>query len=418
MPPTSPAGQARLHSIDAIRGLMLFTMIFVNDLAGVPDTIVPAWMKHYHGKSGMTFVDLVFPGFLFLVGMSIPLAIGTRTERGEPLAGTLGHVLRRTLGLLLVGILMVNETPDTVRMGWSGDLWVTLMYFSAMLTFCHFRRRPSATTEPHTKPSPESPKPGRIMRWTGLCVLILLAVVFRGADGHRIVSLEPLSLHTEWYGILGLIGWAYLVGCAVFLAVRHNPTTLLAATVLLMALYPAEASGAFQQFAPARFVSLGSTLGSQSAITVAGILLTVLILQSGTTPRKIRSVCWFIAGFAAAAWLLHGLYGINKNAATPSWCLWSCAITAALWLIVDTAGNALKPGCQLQPLVVAGQNVFLGYLLSEALPSTLEVLHLGSAYANLAQPTLTHAVARSAGCAFLVLLVSTSLNRLGVFLKL
>src|SRR5512136_2578916 len=79
-----PAVPSRVTSIDALRGLVVFTMIFVNDLAGASDTIVPAWMKHFHGRSGMTFVDLVFPSFLFIVGMSLPLALGPRLRKGEP----------------------------------------------------------------------------------------------------------------------------------------------------------------------------------------------------------------------------------------------------------------------------------------------------------------------------------------------
>src|SRR5215475_3188421 len=77
--------QQRVASIDALRGLVMFTMIFVNDIAGAPKEIVPAWMKHFHGKSGMTFVDLVFPAFLFIVGMSIPFGLGARLGRGEAL---------------------------------------------------------------------------------------------------------------------------------------------------------------------------------------------------------------------------------------------------------------------------------------------------------------------------------------------
>ena len=54
----------------------MFTMIFVNDLAGVSPNTVPWWMRHFPGNgNGMTFVDLVFPAFLFLVGMSIPSAL-------------------------------------------------------------------------------------------------------------------------------------------------------------------------------------------------------------------------------------------------------------------------------------------------------------------------------------------------------
>ena len=102
----------------------MFLMIFVNDLAGA-GKIVPDWMVHFsdrHPKgSGMTFVDLVFPAFLFIVGMSVPFALGGQMAKGEPLLKTLGHVAIRTLSLLFVGILMVHETPDSAALGWPGN---------------------------------------------------------------------------------------------------------------------------------------------------------------------------------------------------------------------------------------------------------------------------------------------------------
>src|SRR5690242_17820252 len=59
----------RITSIDALRGFVMFMMIFVNDLAGA-GKIVPDWMVHFSDRhrrgSGMTFVDLVFPAFLFM----------------------------------------------------------------------------------------------------------------------------------------------------------------------------------------------------------------------------------------------------------------------------------------------------------------------------------------------------------------
>src|SRR5438874_241066 len=90
----------RITSIDALRGFVMFTMIFVNDLAGAPKKIVPDWLVHFsdrHQKgSGMTFVDLVFPAFLFIVGMSIPFALGSRLNKGEPVWKTVVHVIVRT----------------------------------------------------------------------------------------------------------------------------------------------------------------------------------------------------------------------------------------------------------------------------------------------------------------------------------
>src|SRR5437868_10104209 len=101
-PPPNPAPRPRCLSIDALRGFVMFTMIFVNDLAGVSKEIVPAWMRHFHGKSGMTFVDLVFPAFLFIVGMSIPFSLGSRLARKEPLWKIVAHIVGRTLSLLLI----------------------------------------------------------------------------------------------------------------------------------------------------------------------------------------------------------------------------------------------------------------------------------------------------------------------------
>ena len=78
------AQPSRIVSVDALRGFVMFMMIFVNDLAGA-GRVVPDWMVHFsdrhHGGSGMTFVDLVFPAFLFLVGMSIPMALGARLAK-------------------------------------------------------------------------------------------------------------------------------------------------------------------------------------------------------------------------------------------------------------------------------------------------------------------------------------------------
>ena len=69
-------------SIDIFRGFTIFMMVFVNDLAGVKD--IPQWMKHMPADAdAMTFVDVVFPAFLFIVGMVIPTAIQNRIRKGQ-----------------------------------------------------------------------------------------------------------------------------------------------------------------------------------------------------------------------------------------------------------------------------------------------------------------------------------------------
>src|SRR5207247_10473636 len=92
----SAALPPRIMSIDALRGLVMFTMIYVNDIAGADH--VPDWMVHYsdrHRGSGMTFVDLVFPAFLFIVGLSIPFGLRDRVGQGERLWSILSIVVLR-----------------------------------------------------------------------------------------------------------------------------------------------------------------------------------------------------------------------------------------------------------------------------------------------------------------------------------
>jgi predicted acyltransferase len=195
---------------------------------------------------------------------------------------------------------------------------------------------------------------------------------------------------------------------------------LLGCTVLLLCLYPADKKGAFEHFWLSNYVGIGETLGSQAAITVAGVLLASILLTSDTATASSRTgfTLLFIAGCSSGALLLHGLYGINKNNATPSWCLWACALSAGLWLFFYFLSDVNPKAWAAKPFAIAGQNVLLSYLLSEMLPSMLDLLHLDTWYSHLAQAGLAHAVARSIGCAVLILSLSAGLNRLGFRLKL
>ena len=77
-PPPTP----RVASVDALRGLTILLMVFVNDLGRA----APAWMHHIRPSNadGMTLADIVFPWFLFIVGVSIPLAFERAQSLGTP----------------------------------------------------------------------------------------------------------------------------------------------------------------------------------------------------------------------------------------------------------------------------------------------------------------------------------------------
>src|SRR5438477_11451930 len=96
-PEARPAARGRIDSVDALRGLTILLMVFVNDLGRG----APAWMLHIQPSNadGMTLADVVFPVFLFLVGVSIPLAFERARAAGKSTMAQLGHVLMRTATL-------------------------------------------------------------------------------------------------------------------------------------------------------------------------------------------------------------------------------------------------------------------------------------------------------------------------------
>ena len=85
-PKTADVRAPRVASIDIFRGLTMMLMIFVNELAEVHG--LPWWNYHAPARVDvMTYVDVVFPLFLFIVGLSLPLSIDQRLKKD-----TLNHI--------------------------------------------------------------------------------------------------------------------------------------------------------------------------------------------------------------------------------------------------------------------------------------------------------------------------------------
>src|ERR1700761_4141836 len=97
----------RLLSVDAFRALNMLCMIFINDLSGVRG--IPFWMDHAKGyEDRMGFADTIFPTFLFIVGLSIPLALDRKMQKGESTQAILFSILSRSFALIVMGFFHVN----------------------------------------------------------------------------------------------------------------------------------------------------------------------------------------------------------------------------------------------------------------------------------------------------------------------
>ena len=91
----------RLLSVDVLRGLTVAAMVLVNN----PGTWSAVYPPLDHAAwNGWTPTDMVFPFFLFIVGVSIPLALGPSLEQGR--AGLGRRVLRRGLVIFTLGLLL------------------------------------------------------------------------------------------------------------------------------------------------------------------------------------------------------------------------------------------------------------------------------------------------------------------------
>jgi predicted acyltransferase len=99
----SPMPQGRLHSLDAFRGFTIAGMILVNNPGSWGHVYPPLLHAEWHG---WTPTDLIFPFFLFIVGVSVPFSFGKRIARGDSRTDLVRHVVRRSTILFGLGLFM------------------------------------------------------------------------------------------------------------------------------------------------------------------------------------------------------------------------------------------------------------------------------------------------------------------------
>jgi predicted acyltransferase len=93
----------RHESVDVLRGIAVAAMVIVNN----PGSWTDGYPFLAHSDwDGCTLADLVFPLFLFVVGISITLSVGARRDRGEAATGVAAGILRRAAFLFALGLLL------------------------------------------------------------------------------------------------------------------------------------------------------------------------------------------------------------------------------------------------------------------------------------------------------------------------
>ena len=374
-------------------------MVFVNDLAGIKG--LPWWNYHIPpGEQGLTYVDVVFPAFLFIVGMAIPLAIEKRLSKGDSMIKIIYHVIIRSLSLVVLGLLIMNgRDMDPAATGISYTAWNVLMFTGVILLWNNY-----------PKSNDRYEMLFRILKWSGLLILIILLFIYR-----REVDGEILWINKKNWSILGAIGWAYLTVCILFLILKGKFRLLVISFILLVALNVMSKAGLvdFIRHIPRIIWPVGS--GSLASITMAGLLLSMIFIKNDIASSLNSKITWGIV-FAIllfiSGWLLLP-FGLAKIGSTPSYTLYSSGICIVIfiimYLVVDIKGYS-KWASFLKP---AGSNPLLTYILPD-----IYYAIMGLSHANIITPEGWPGVLRALIFSLFILGISALMTRFKIRLQL
>ena len=384
--PINDLPRQRIASVDALRGATFILMLFVNSLGGASG--IPAGIHHVAaGIDGMGLADIVFPAFMFAVGMSIPFAINSRIAKGDSAAQLQLHIGYRAFGLIVIGFYMVNMEAgyNEIAMGMRIEVWSLAFYAALALVWGVYRF--------------EHPIVNPMLRFAGVALIVWLGAVYRGGN-------EGTGWMTpQWWGILGCIGWTYLAASVLYLLARGRAAVLAGAIGLCVACF-AYTNG---------HASLGAIAmhASHLSIVLAGVVCALLFFDGAG--RRSAQAAMFMAALAMTGWLLHGTYPVSKIGATPPWALYCAALCVGaftlLYWVIEVRG-ARRWTALLEP---AAASPLITYLLPFVLAALMGYFELRWI------PSLRHgagAIAFALVYTAAVLLVVSRLNALNVKLKL
>jgi predicted acyltransferase len=320
-----PNKSSRLISLDVVRGITIAFMILVNDNGSERYAYWP--LKHA-AWSGWTPTDLVFPSFLFLVGVSIVFSTDSRRARGESGRTLLLHALRRAVILFLLG-LVINGFPrfplHTLRI--YGVLQrIAICYLAASILYLFSRR--VAVLAGVTLAALFGY--WVLMRW--------VAVPGLGVPTHQIPLLDPNS---NWVAYLD----RKIFPGRLYEGVR-DPEGLLSSIPSL-------------------------------ATALLGVLTGLWLSASASLQKKatwllVAALCGLALGKFWALW-----FPINKKLWTSSYVLFAAGATllvlAICFFLVEV--RQWKRAWTF-PWIVFGSNAIVAYIFSELLAATLFTLHV------------------------------------------
>jgi predicted acyltransferase len=326
---SEPSG--RLLSLDVARGITIAFMIMVNNNGGTG-----SWGFMNHAAwNGLTATDLVFPTFVFVMGISVVFAIEARLARGIARRELIRHALQRAAILVLLGIV-VNSFPrfELEHIRFYGVLQrIAVCYLAVSLLYL------------------ATPRAGPI------AAALLIALV----------------------GYWLLVRWVPVPGAGVpgrdvpFMDVRQNLVSWLDRQLFPYHLYREPPDHNVRD--PEGLLSDIPALGT----ALMGMLTGLWIRTRRSIPAKVRGLAAAAVSSLAVGYLWAFWFPLNKNLWTSSYVLvaggYSLALLTLTFWAVEQRG--WRTGWTWVWLVF-GSNAIAAYMFSELLPGVLQSIHVTS----------------------------------------
>lgn len=327
--------QERLLSLDAFRGFTIAAMILVN----FPGSWSHVYPPLLHAEwNGLTPTDLIFPFFLFIIGVSVALAYSKLLQKGVSRKSLYRKILFRSLKIFVVGLLLnYIHHFELSELRYAGVLQrIAVVFLLASLLFLITKWKV------------------QLIIGSGILILYWLLMVLIPTPGYSAAMLEPGANLAAWMDISFLPGKLY--------------------------------QGTWD---PEGLLSTLPALGS----CIMGMLTGKLILSKMNDDRK---VIWlFTLGLAATimGYIWGWFFPINKNLWTSSYVL----VTGGFAMIVLAASifriDLLQKVKLARVGIIFGSNAIVVYVLADVLSFIFYELPLGrfglnEHMVNLAQVSL------------------------------
>ncbi len=317
----------RLLSLDAFRGMTIAAMILVNTPGSWGHVYAPLRHADWHG---WTPTDLIFPFFLFIVGVAMTFSIQTRI--GVDFKSDIyKKVIKRSVILFLLGLLL-NFYPFGIP--FTSDGWSNFSFSSIIDTFMDIRIM-------------------GVLQRISLCYLISSVMIIY------------LTRRLQYYAAFGLLA---IYATAMLLYGNFTLEDNLARTIDLAIFSPSN-----------MYTVQGLPFDPEGVLSTIPAVVTTLsgvfvgnMLRRHLSPREkaIQLIIWGLSGILLGN-ALNIMIPINKQLWTPSYVFltsgWACLILSIFYWLMEIKN--IKSWAK--PFIVFGSNSIIVFVASGILVTTI-----------------------------------------------